>query len=108
MLPHFLNAAAWVCLVQWPWGSLLLPSLIVLSLSHLFLPFWSVWRRSGIVSGPLMMFATDGAFLYLAWTGECWGELTVVFAPLLLGASLVSLLYSVAVMKLFSQRQKKK
>ena len=55
-----------------------------------------------------MMFATDGAFLYLAWTGECWGELTVVFAPLLLGASLVSLLYSVAVMKLFSQRQKKK
>ncbi len=110
--PHVVNALAWACVLQWPWGGTLFPALTVLAVLHLAQPLWSSWvdkerpLHRAFAAGPLLMFATDTAFLVAAWKRDCWGDLTVAFVPVLVVVALIALLYSAAVMTFLGRRQR--
>ena len=114
LLLLLVNAVAWACLVQWPWGQLMLPSLIALAVVHLVSPLWTAFAQRdqllhrAFVRGPFLVFACDALFLGAAWRYESWGELTVVFVPVLGALAIVGLAYAAAMMSLLAKIRSKK
>jgi hypothetical protein len=93
------TAVAWALLVQAPWSQVLGPAMIALGVIHLVYPFLAASRTT-----PLLVAAIDAGFLYYAFVSETWGELTIVFVPILAVAGVVALCYAAAVVILLHRR----
>src|SRR5688572_13589017 len=95
---HVLAAIAWGIVVQWPWGRFLFHVFIALGAIHLIAPWWFHLSRGdtpfhrAFLFGPLALAMIDTGFLFYAWRGDIWSDLTIVFVPVLAGVAALALL----------------
>lgn len=107
---HILVAISWSILVQWPWGVWVFHALAAIGVFHLLAPFWFHAARPAaqpfhraFLFGPFALAAIDAAFLFYAWRGGIWADLTFVIIVVLSAGAFALMLYGLLIMVLLDR-----